>query len=54
VFLTVYEYLKKGETLKKGGAMYKTCPDCGAHLDPGELCDCRESAAEKAKENQAA
>jgi glucokinase len=20
--------------------MYKTCPDCGAHLDPGERCDC--------------
>lgn len=19
---------------------YKTCPDCGAHLDPGEVCDC--------------
>lgn len=19
---------------------YKTCPNCGAHLDPGELCDC--------------
>ena len=19
---------------------YKTCPHCGAHLDPGESCDC--------------
>lgn len=19
---------------------YKTCPYCGAHLDPGEACDC--------------
>lgn len=19
---------------------YKTCPDCGANLDPGEICDC--------------
>lgn len=19
---------------------YKTCPHCGAHLDPGETCDC--------------
>lgn len=19
---------------------YNTCPDCGAHLDPGEACDC--------------
>ena len=23
-------------------AYYSTCPDCGAHLDPGEPCDCRE------------
>ena len=22
---------------------YKTCPHCGAHLDPGEVCDCRET-----------
>lgn len=21
---------------------YNTCPECGAHLDPGEECDCRE------------
>lgn len=21
---------------------YNTCPDCGAHLDPGERCDCRD------------
>lgn len=20
---------------------YRTCPLCGAHLDPGERCDCR-------------
>ena len=19
---------------------YSTCPICGAHLDPGEVCDC--------------
>ncbi len=25
---------------------YRICPDCGAHLDPGEVCDCRD--AEKA------
>lgn len=23
-------------------AYYRTCPDCGAHLDPGERCDCQE------------
>ena len=22
---------------------YKTCPHCGAHLDPGETCDCRDN-----------
>ena len=22
--------------------MYRTCPDCGASLDPGESCDCQE------------
>ncbi len=21
-------------------SFYKTCPHCGAHLDPGESCDC--------------
>lgn len=21
---------------------YRTCPHCGANLDPGERCDCRE------------
>ena len=20
---------------------YRVCPDCGAHLDPGESCDCK-------------
>lgn len=22
--------------------IYRTCPRCGANLDPGERCDCRE------------
>lgn len=21
---------------------YTTCPHCGAHLDPGERCDCQD------------
>lgn len=21
---------------------YRTCPHCGAHLDPGERCDCQD------------
>lgn len=26
-------------------AYYRTCPRCGAHLDPGEVCDdCRNSS----------
>lgn len=24
---------------------YKTCPHCGAHLDPGEHCDCKRETA---------
>ena len=24
---------------------YRTCPWCGANLDPGEQCDCKEKAA---------
>ena len=26
---------------------FGTCPDCGASLDPGERCDCREEQKEK-------
>lgn len=22
---------------------YRTCPKCGAHLDPGEKCDCEDA-----------
>ena len=24
---------------------YTTCPDCGAHLDPGEVCECKRETA---------
>jgi len=37
--------------MRKGDRMsiYKTCPTCGAHLDPGEQCtDCKEKAADGA------
>ena len=27
---------------------YHTCPDCGAALDPGEICDCRNARTEDA------
>ncbi len=26
---------------------YKTCPHCGAHLDPGEVCDCRADISDR-------
>lgn len=25
---------------------YRTCPDCGAALDPGERCDCQDAKKE--------
>ena len=25
---------------------FKTCPDCGSHLDPGEHCDCDRKEAD--------
>lgn len=35
---------------------YRTCPDCGAHLDPGERCDCQDtkSAAPEVAASEAA
>lgn len=30
-------------------AYYKVCPHCGAHLDPGEACDCTEALRERLK-----
>ena len=27
---------------------YRICPNCGAHLDPCERCDCKEKAASEA------
>lgn len=33
---------------------YKICPYCGAALDPGETCDCREEIATSQQENEPA
>lgn len=27
--------------MKNKKAYFKECPNCGASLDPGELCDCK-------------
>lgn len=29
------------------GKPYRECPHCGAHLDAGEMCDCREPKRER-------
>lgn len=26
---------------------YRECPNCGCSLDPGEKCDCKETAVER-------
>lgn len=31
---------------------YDTCPHCGAHLDPGEPCDCQENKKDGGTENE--
>lgn len=32
---------------------YRVCPDCGAHLDPGEVCeDCRKKEADLLAQNR--
>lgn len=33
---------------------HNICPDCGAHLDPGEHCDCKEIAAPGEEDRKAA
>lgn len=30
---------------------YRICPYCGAALDPGERCDCKEDASERKENN---
>lgn len=29
--------------MRLGKPYFHTCPDCGATLDPGERCDCKET-----------
>lgn len=39
-------YLSAAVSEKEGVrpmSYFKTCPQCGAHLDPGESCDCAEA-----------
>ena len=37
---------------RAGKPYYWTCPNCGAHLDPGETCDCMKKAAPSATNTQ--
>lgn len=32
--------------------IFRTCPDCGCALDPGERCDCLETEKEAAPQNR--
>lgn len=32
-------------------AYYDICPDCGAHLDPGEKCDCKDGIEENVRKS---
>lgn len=32
---------------------YHTCPYCGAHLDPGERCDCQKRLADTLTDGKA-
>ena len=34
------------------GKPYRECPHCGAHLDAGEICDCRAEREKEAKERR--
>ena len=31
---------------------FKTCRECGAHLDPGETCDCEIEREQRRKETE--
>ncbi len=41
---TVMEYLIEKGVIAMG---YRTCPHCGANLDPEEKCDCQEDQEEQ-------
>lgn len=32
---------------------YRVCPRCGDHLDPGEICGCKEDATQRRREELA-
>ena len=33
---------------------YRVCPICGAHLDPGERCDCQDEERADEREDRTA
>lgn len=40
-------YPRKRDTSPQKSTYWGTCPHCGAALDPGESCDCKESRKSK-------
>lgn len=33
--------------------IFRTCPNCGVNLDPGEICDCKRESGQEQSETQA-
>lgn len=52
---TARAYLSAAASEKEGArkpvSYFRTCPQCGAHLDPGESCDCAGSAETRENES---
>lgn len=48
--------LEHGQSIREliggKGMIYRTCPLCGANLDPGESCDCKADKRNMAKERR--
>jgi hypothetical protein len=45
-FMDSRKYSRKGDLMRRPYSI--TCPQCGAHLDPGERCVCTRKARKRA------
>lgn len=52
--LLVAALAASGWPARPSGHYYRVCPYCGAHLDPGELCDCQKESRPSADDTEAA